>query len=115
NTIQILELPESIQAQEEFKRWNEAGRPGCQQIQGNEIAQSIGDRKNFYTRNFDSNSYDFIEFELRAIGEKAVIWVERAEYGPNKVTDEKINEMFSALEEVTPPNSDDPNQGIIVN
>ena len=114
-TIHLLDTPEGIQAQEEFKKWDEAGRPGWQQIMDGQIAQSIGDRKNFYTRNFETSSYDFKEFELRAIGDKSVIWVERTEYGPNKVSDEKISDLLKTLEDETPSNSYNPNQGIIVN
>ena len=114
-TLQLLDTPEGIQAQEEFKRWNEAGRPGWQQIMDGQIAQSIGDRKNFYTRNFETSSYDFIEFELRAIGEKTVIWVERTEYATDKVSDEKITEMLKVLEQETPPNSYNSDEGIIIN
>ncbi|HAC15962.1 MAG TPA: hypothetical protein DCE78_08470 [Bacteroidetes bacterium] len=114
-TIQLLDTPEGIQAQEEFKRWNEAGRPGWQQIMDQEIAQSIGDRKNFYARNFETESYDFLEFELRAIGVKTFIWVERTEYAPNKVSDDKITEMLRFLEVETPSNSYNPDEGIIIN
>jgi hypothetical protein len=114
-TLDILNTREAILAQEEFVRWDRSGRPGWTELQEAEIAMNIGDVKNFFVVNFDDNSYDSKEFELKAIGDRAVIWVERSELGPNKVSDEKIAEMLQNLENLTPNTSIDPTSGIVVN
>ena len=115
STIQILETPESILAQQEFLRWHQAGRPGWERIQSDQITASIGDTRSFFTYNFDTNGYEQKEFELRAIGDLSVIWVERAELGENKVSDSKVQEMLASLENQTPDNSVNPARGIIAN
>jgi hypothetical protein len=115
STIEILRTPEAILAQEEFLRWDRSGRPGWHELKDALIAMTIGERKNFFTYNFETSGYESKEFELRAIGEKAVIWVERAEFAPNKVSDEKIAELMRSLETSTPANSIDSQNGIVVN
>lgn len=114
-TIDILGSREAILAQEEFVRWNRAGRPGWRQLQDAEINMTIGDVKDFFVVNFENNSYDSKAFELKAIGDRTVIWVERTELGPNKVSDQKIAEMLENLESRTPNNSVDPETGIVIN
>lgn len=114
-TIEILSTREAILAQEEFVRWNRAGRPGWRELQDAEINMNVGDVKNFFVLNFEDNSYESKAFELKAVGERSVIWVERTELGPNKVSDEKITEMLENLESRTPINSVDPETGIVIN
>lgn len=114
-TIDILGTRDAILAQEEFVRWNRAGRPGWRQLQDAEINMNVGDVRNFFVVNFEDNSYDSKAFELKAIGERTVIWVERSELGPDKVSDAKIAEMLENLESRTPDNSIDPETGIVIN
>jgi hypothetical protein len=114
-TLDLLNSPDAIIAQEEFLRWNRQGRPGWRELQDAEINMNIGDTKNFFVVNFQNNNFDSKEFELRAVGSRAVIWVEKTELGPNKVSEEKIAEMLQSLENTTPPNSINPSQGVVVN
>lgn len=114
-TLDLLNSPDAILAQEEFLRWNRQGRPGWRELQDAEINMNIGDTKNFFVVNFQNNNFDSKEFELRAVGSRAVIWVEKTEIGPNKVSEEKIAEMLENLESRTPGNSVDPETGIVIN
>jgi hypothetical protein len=114
-TISLLDTPESRQALEEYRAWDEAGRPGFAQKIAAQIQNNVGDRRSFKTYNFATTSYETHEFELIAIGELALIWVERSEFGEGKVTQPRVMELLESLDTSTPERSYNPNQGIFAN
>lgn len=114
-TIHMLDTPESRQALEEYRAWDSAGRPGFAQKAAAQIQNNVGDRRNFFTYNYATSSYETHEFELAAIGELSRIWVERSEYGDGKVTQARIMELFESLDVSTPQGSINPNKGIFAN
>lgn len=112
-TIHLWELPETQAAIDEFRAWEEAGRPGpIRKILG---AQTVGTRRSFKTRDFVNNRYTEVTFELRYTGPVTDIWVEVAEFGPGKVTQAVVESLAVALEQQTPALSRNPDQGILVN
>lgn len=114
-TLHLSQLPESIRALEEFRRWNLAGRPGQDQVQSETIQANIGDSKMFNTYNFQTRNYVQKSFVLRGIGELTQVWVQVDQVGPDKVSDEKVSELIESLELQTPQGSIDPDNGILVN
>lgn len=80
----------------------------------------VGDTRDFHVYNVDESNgsnqvYDRIAFELREIGVRSEIWVERDEYVTGKVDDDVVSAMMEAFENSTPSRSIDPEQGIITN
>ncbi len=77
----------------------------------------VGDRRNFYVVNFVESSsttvFDDIEFELRAISYKSEIWVEVAEMGEDKISDEVVADILQEQDERTSNHSWNPDLGII--
>jgi hypothetical protein len=114
-TISLLDTPESRQALEEYRIWDAAGRPGFAQKVAAQIQNNVGDRRSFKTYNYATNAYETHEFELAAIGELSLIWVERSEYGEGKVTQSRVMELLQSLDASTPVGSINPNQGIFAN
>lgn len=111
-TISLLDTPESRQALEEYRAWDDAGRPGFAQKSAAEIQNKVGDRRNFFTYNYATTSYESQEFELVAVGELSRIWVERSEFGTGKVTQARISELMQYLDESTSGASSNSNLGI---
>ena len=89
-------------------------------IMARPVVNEVGDTRNFFVFNIDKSGpgspvYDEVLFELRAAGTASEIWVEQEELGPGKIDDDVVSAMMEALEERTPPNSINPDQGIILN
>ncbi len=118
-TVHLLESEEGKQALAEYRRWVEDGRPDVRQKGNSKDMQtlSVGSKRNFKVLNFTSTSQTTVtyEFELRHKGEKTHIWVQTSEFDPNKVSQQKVDDMASALEVSTPALSFDPTKGIIEN
>ncbi|MEX1136034.1 MAG: T9SS type A sorting domain-containing protein [Balneolales bacterium] len=109
----LLERPEAQEALRSFRERKERAERGFK-VQTYETTQAeVGDEEMFKVNNFETDSYDDIEFELMAVGDVSEIWVEIDEWGPGKITQEVIDNMMKVLEEETPERSIDPDRGII--
>ncbi|SHK60599.1 Por secretion system C-terminal sorting domain-containing protein [Rhodothermus profundi] len=75
----------------------------------------VGDRQSFKVYNFETQTTELREFELRVIEERFYLWVEVASLDSGWVTDAKLEALRSALADATPTGSINPNQGIIAN
>ncbi len=105
--------PEARQALEDFHRRKALGLlPATPTIQA---APQVGDRRTFKVYNFETETTEPREFELRVIETHFYLWVEVASLDSGWVTDEKLEALRIALAEATPPGSINPNQGIIAN
>ena len=118
-TDYLYRQPEIREAYEAYLRMKRES-PEEFQVMAQTVANSVGDTRNFFVYSIAESEpgaavYDEILFELRAIGEKSEIWVEVEELAPGKIDDSVVSAMMEALEERTPPNSVNPDQGIILN
>jgi hypothetical protein len=119
-TVHLLESEEGKQAIAEYRRWVEDGRPDVRRKGNTEDMQtlSVGTTRSFKVINFSATgnqqnvTYDFV---LRHMGSKVNIWVQTSEFDPNKVSQQKVDDMAAALEVSTPALSFDPTKGIIEN
>ncbi|MFQ5641815.1 MAG: hypothetical protein ACE5IR_27890, partial [bacterium] len=82
-------------------------------VLGKASADTVGTLRNFFVFNFETTSIDEITAELRVIGNLTQIWVDTTELANQHVTQTEVDSMKKALEVSTPPESRDPNQGII--
>jgi len=76
---------------------------------------AIGETKVFSALNVKTNAFESIEFTLKAEDARFNIWVETFELTNGNVRDQDVEAMRIALGEETPPNSFNPNAGIIEN
>lgn len=117
-TAHLLESDEGKQALSDYRRWVESGRPDVRQKGFQEEMQtlSVGTTRSFKVINFTGSqqtvTYDFV---LRHMGENTHIWVQTTEFDPNKVSQQKVDDMAAALEVSTPALSFDPTKGILEN
>ena len=118
-TDYLSQVPEIREAYESYLLMKEE-RPA--ELEALQVAETydVGDTRMFYVYNYEestgsSSTYDEKEFELRAVGEIAQIWVETDEIGPDKINEEVVSSMMEALEKQTPPRSVNSDQGIIQN
>jgi hypothetical protein len=90
---------------------------------GFEIQNNIGDEKNFFVLNFVKQEevggsvpvagwFDEVNSRLMAIGEKAHIWVAIDQLDSSFVTQTEVDAILRALEDISPPASRDPEEGI---
>ena len=109
-------LPVSRAALAEYHRRKEAGLlPGAAKS-----ASDVGDTLTFKVWNFrESRSgqtvLDSIDFRLELASDNVHLWVELAELDGGSVSRLKIEQLFRALAERTPPASIDPGRGIMAN
>lgn len=119
-TVHLLESEEGKQALREYREWVENGRPDVRRKGNADDMQtlSVGTTRSFKVINFSATgnqqnvTYDFV---LRHMGSKVNIWVQTSEFDPNKVSQQKVDDMAAALEVSTPALSFDPTKGIIEN
>ncbi|MCC5926218.1 MAG: immunoglobulin domain-containing protein [Bacteroidetes bacterium] len=114
-TLDLLQRPESVDALREFRSWAGKGRPGQQNLLEIANSFSVGERKNFKTYDFSSESYRDINFELVAQGDITNIWVEYAELGSTAVSRSSLTDVLAFMEDRTGSQSVNPNEGILVN
>jgi len=84
-----------------------------QKTRNGERTYLIGERQNFFTSNYVSNTFDITTAELRASGTVADIWVDTLELKNGHVTDFEVQALLNGLETSTPSASKDPAKGII--
>ncbi len=70
--------------------------------------------RKFYVYNLENNTFDEVYAQLRAIGDRAQVWVDTTELWNEHVDQEVVDSIFVNLEYRTPPTSRDPNKGIVV-
>jgi len=105
--------PEARQALEDFHRRKALGLlSATPTIQA---PPQVGDRQPFKVYNFETETTESREFELRVIEDRFYLWVEVASLDSGWVTDEKLEALRAALADATPAGSINPNQGIIAN
>lgn len=109
----LLEQPGAKEALQQFRERKEQVERGYR-VQSFETTQAeIGDEETFKVNNFETESFDDVEFVLMAVGDISEIWVEIDELSPDKITQEVIDEMMNSLEVETQERSFDPDRGII--
>ena len=118
-TDYLYRQPEIREAYEVYLRMKKES-PEELAVMKQTVAYEVGDTRNFFVYNIEESEpgspiFDEILFELRAVGSASEIWVEQEEFGPGKIDDNVVSAMMEALEERTPPNSVNPDQGIILN
>ncbi len=118
-TDYLYRQPEIREAYEAYLRLREEA-PEALEVMAQTVTYNVGDTRKFFVYSIEESEpgsavYDEIQFVLRAVGEKSEIWVEQEEYGPGKIDDNVVDAMMEALEDRTPPNSVNPDQGIILN
>ncbi|BBM68354.1 hypothetical protein RmaAA213_02000 [Rhodothermus marinus] len=112
-TDRLNRRPEVRQALEDFHRRKALGLlPATPTIQA---PPQVGDRQPFKVYNFETETTESREFELRVIEDRFYLWVEVASLDSGWVTDEKLEALRAALADATPAGSINPNQGIIAN
>ncbi len=118
-TDYLYRMPEIREAYERYLEMKEHQPDQLQAMMYDPVVYEVGDTLSFNVVNLERSGsslvYDRILFELRAKGEKSEIWVEQDEYAPGKVDDNVVSVMMEALEDRTPPQSVNPDQGIILN
>jgi len=114
-TLSLLERPESVDAMREFRSWKAKGRPGQEELMQVANEFSIGQRRNFTTYDFTTETYREVNFELVAQGEVTNIWVEFAELSESAVSRDYMGEVLEQLEQRTGSASVNPQEGILVN
>ena len=118
-TDHLYRQPEIREAYEAYLRLREQ-EPEALEVMAQTVTYNVGDTRNFFVYSIEESEpgspvYDEILFVLRAVGEKSEIWVEQEEYAPGKIDNDVVDAVMEALEERTPPNSVNPDQGIILN
>ena len=93
----------------QLKRQNQL--PARRQITRSEV----GDTRTFSVYNQTTEGYDEIEFTLRVVKDRFLLWVETAELDNDHVRPQDIDALVQALAEETPPGSINPDEGVIVN
>ena len=114
-TLSLLERPESVDAMREFRSWKAKGRPGQEELMQVANEFSIGQRRNFTTYDFTTETYREVNFELVAQGEVTNIWVEFAELSESAVSRDYMGEVLEQLEQRTGSASVNPQEGLLVN
>lgn len=114
-TLGLLDLPESRDAINEFRAWVSRGRPGQAELQDIASTFTVGERRNFSTFDFGSQSYRQVNFELVAQGSITNIWVETSELNASGVSRSTMQDVLQFMEVQTAPASVNPNEGILVN
>ncbi len=113
-TTFLSERPEGRAALQEYHARKAAGllaQPGGAANAGSE---SVGSQVGFSVYNFDTESYETIDFTLKIEATRYNIWVETALLN-GTVSDSQINSLHAALGTSTPAGSYNSGQGIIVN
>ena len=105
--------PEVRQALEDFHRRKALGLLSASPTI--QAPPQVGDRQSFKVYNFETQTTELREFELRIIEDRFYLWVEVASLDSGWVTNEKLEALRAALADATPAGSINPNQGIIVN
>ncbi len=118
-TDYLYRQPEIREAYEAYLRMRKES-PEELAVMAQTVAYEVGDTRNFFVYNIDESEpgspvFDEVLFELRAVGSASEIWVEQEELGPGKIGESVVSAMMEALEVRTPPNSVNPDQGIILN
>lgn len=73
---------------------------------------NIGDEKDFYAYDYNSNSFYSLNSTCRAVTERTYIFVENFEWDNDNVTQTALDNFIEAFENSTPPTSVDPTKGI---
>ncbi|HWP83080.1 MAG TPA: T9SS type A sorting domain-containing protein [Bacteroidota bacterium] len=73
----------------------------------------IGTEEVFWVYNFKDNRFDTVRAELKAIGTMSYVWVALGELSNGHVTQTEVDAILSALENRTPPTSQDTTKGIL--
>ncbi|WP_243664834.1 hypothetical protein [Rhodothermus marinus] len=109
-TDRLNRRPEVRQALEDFHRRKALGLlPATPTIQA---PPQVGDRQPFKVYNFETETTESREFELRVIEDRFYLWVEVASLDSGWVTDEKLEALRAALADATPAGSINPNQAL---
>ncbi len=108
----ILQDPISVQALENYRDLRRQQPEGALVMSLME-QYSVGDTRDFRVRNITNNTWNTVNFTLKALSERVRIWVELGEYGPDKVNDDVIDGLLTALDSQTPSLSINPNAGIL--
>jgi len=77
------------------------------------VTYQIGDTMQFYAVDHTKNEFYTLTAELKAIGQRTQVWVEKAELENGRVTSEIINSIIERLEHSTPQSSKNPDKGIV--
>jgi hypothetical protein len=117
-TDRISEHPDIREAYDRYLQWHRDGRPGFEQRAAlGKVLYDVGMIRDFKVLDFESLNgtaeYDDIAFELRAVGDFSLIWVEQDEWAAGNITQPTVDRIMQALEEETSSNSYDPSRGII--
>ena len=111
-TDELTRRPATQQALRRFRQLKRQNQlPARRQITRSEV----GDTRTFSVYNQTTEDYDEIEFTLRVIEGRFLLWVETAELDNDHVRPQDIDALVQALAEETPPGSINPDEGVIVN
>lgn len=77
------------------------------------LIDNVGDKKNFWVSNIETNGFDSKNFELMKKGNKTQLWFEVAEMNNGHLNDAVADSIFAYLENKSNPNSFNPSLGII--
>ena len=113
-TTFLSERPEGRAALEEFHALKAAGLLPAQGGAAKTSHATLGSQVGFSVYNFDTESYETIDFTLKVEATRYNIWVETALLD-GTVSDSQINSLHVALGTSTPAGSYNSAQGIIVN
>jgi len=108
----LMRIPAGQAAVDEYRAWKTQKAAGDVVSRKRDLA--VGAREGFSVFNFNTESYEAIDFTLKKDLTRYTIWVETTLLD-GTVSDAQIDALDLALGSETPAGSFDPNNGIIVN
>lgn len=108
----ILSDPESIKSLQVFQELRK-NQPEGALVKSTLSSAQVGDTRNFRVRNLTNNQWRTVSFKLQARNDRLLIWVEESEIAPDRVNDEVVSNLFTAMTLSTPSLSLNPNLGIM--
>lgn len=111
-------LLESEEGQEALKQFHERRDQRLLQPQVQPASYEIGDQEDFKVRNLEEsqagqNVFEDILFELRRMEGNVQVWVEVEELGPDRISEDVLDEIMDGLINQTPANSIEPDKGVV--
>ncbi|TVQ13086.1 MAG: T9SS C-terminal target domain-containing protein [Balneolaceae bacterium] len=118
-TIGLISSEEGMEALRQYYEWRELRENDDTGILEDQTVTQyeVGASRTFRVRNLSNpssqNTWDTVQFTLRAKGELTYIWVANDQFGENKVTQDVVDQMMVTLESRTNPLSYFPEKGVV--
>lgn len=84
-----------------------------QRAQRKTVTDEVGEEKNFWVNNLETNQFESRSFKLMRKGTATQVWFEVAELNNGHLNEDVADSIFKYLEDISAPNSYDPSKGII--